>query len=98
MTVLASETIKRKSQKSKFNDEFENYLKNQCLKTTFNGIEVETFSWYKKNNKPIIIYHKHHPSIPYYHRHGYAYTITQALRNIESHDRYVLSGFAKYNK
>ena len=50
------------------------------------------------NNKPIIIYHKHHPSIPYYHRHGYAYTITQALRNIESHDRYVLSGFAKYNK
>ena len=48
MTVLASETIKRKSQKSKFNDEFENYLKNQCLKTTFNGIEVETFSWYKK--------------------------------------------------
>ena len=29
-------------------DEFENYLKNQCLKTTFNGIEVETFSWYKK--------------------------------------------------
>ena len=48
MTVLASETIKRKSQKSKFNDEFVNYLKNQCLKTTFNGIEVETFSWYKK--------------------------------------------------
>ena len=50
------------------------------------------------NNKPIIIYHKHHQSIPYYHRHGYAYNITQALKNIESHDRYVLSGFAKYNK
>ncbi len=48
MTVLASETIKPKTTKSKFNDEFENYLKNQCLKTTFNGIEVETFSWYKK--------------------------------------------------
>ena len=37
-----------KTVKSAFNDEFENYLKNQCLKTTFNGIEVETFSWYKK--------------------------------------------------
>lgn len=48
MTVLASETIKPKTTKSKFNDEFESYLKNQCLKTTFNGIEVETFSWYKK--------------------------------------------------
>lgn len=37
-----------KSVKSKFNDEFENYLKRQCLKTTFNGLELETFSWYKK--------------------------------------------------
>lgn len=34
--------------KSKFNDEFQNYLKKQCLKTTFNGLELETFSWYKK--------------------------------------------------
>ena len=34
--------------KSKFNDEFDKYLKRQCLKTTFNGIEIETFSWYKK--------------------------------------------------
>lgn len=34
--------------KSKFNDEFEDYLKSQCLKTTFNGVELETFSWYKK--------------------------------------------------
>ena len=48
MTVLISKTTKDKNSKSKFNDEFENYLKNQCLKTTFNGIEVETFSWYKK--------------------------------------------------
>ncbi len=48
MTVLVSETTQDKSIKSKFNDEFENYLKNQCLKTTFNGIELETFSWYKK--------------------------------------------------
>ena len=37
-----------KKVKSKFNDEFENYLKNQCTKTTFNGTELESFSWYKK--------------------------------------------------
>lgn len=36
------------SAKSKFNDEFEDYLKKQCLKTTFNGVELETFTWYKK--------------------------------------------------
>ena len=34
--------------KSKFNDEFEAYLKSQCTKTTFNGTELESFSWYKK--------------------------------------------------
>ena len=32
----------------RFNDEFENYLKKQQVKTTFNGSEVESFSWYKK--------------------------------------------------
>ncbi len=37
-----------KKNKSKFNDEFEKYLKKQCLKTTFNGVELETFTWYKK--------------------------------------------------
>ncbi len=37
-----------KKVRSTFNDEFEAYLKNQCLKTTFNGLELETFSWYKK--------------------------------------------------
>jgi len=37
-----------KKVKSKFNDEFENYLKSQCAKTTFNGTELESFSWYKK--------------------------------------------------
>lgn len=30
------------------NDEFEKYLTEQRLKTTFNGIEVAAFSWYKK--------------------------------------------------
>jgi len=48
MEMLASKVAQKKSVKSKFNDEFENYLKTQCLKTTFNGVELETFSWYKK--------------------------------------------------
>lgn len=34
--------------KLKNNDEFTEYLKSQCLKTTFNGIEVDSFAWYKK--------------------------------------------------
>ncbi len=33
---------------SKFTEEFEKYLKKQSLKTTFNGCDIETFSWYKK--------------------------------------------------
>ena len=41
-------TVEKTASKSKFNDEFDKYLKRQCLKTTFNGIEIETFSWYKK--------------------------------------------------
>ncbi len=45
-TTETTET--KKVNKSKFNDEFENYLKKQCLKTTFNGSELETFSWYRK--------------------------------------------------
>lgn len=49
-------------------------------------------------NKPIIIYHKHSQSVPYYHKHGYAYNIYQAVNSIKSHDEYVLSGRGKYNK
>jgi hypothetical protein len=30
------------------NDEFERYLSEQRLRTTFNGTEVAAFSWYKK--------------------------------------------------
>ena len=37
-----------KAVKSTFNDEFESYLKKQQVKTTFNGAEVESFSWYRK--------------------------------------------------
>ena len=48
---MSLSTQKPKAQstiKSKINDEFQHYLKKQCLKTTFNGLELETFSWYKK--------------------------------------------------
>lgn len=48
MTGLTSKAKKEKVSKSKYTDEFDNYLKTQCLKTTFNGVELETFSWYKK--------------------------------------------------
>ena len=39
---------KKTSAKKTNQDEFELYLKNQCMKTTFNGIEIESFAWYKK--------------------------------------------------
>ena len=45
MKVISKEA---KTVKSTFNDEFENYLKKQQVKTTFNGSEVESFSWYRK--------------------------------------------------
>lgn len=49
MVSLANTTNTEETKsKSKFNDEFESYLQKQCLKTTFNGLEIETFSWYKK--------------------------------------------------
>ena len=48
MVAVASELKTKKTTKSKFNDEFEKYLKAQCMKTTFNGIEMETFSWYRR--------------------------------------------------
>ena len=46
---VATQNLKNQSPvKSKFNEEFQHYLKKQYLKTTFNGLELETFSWYKK--------------------------------------------------
>lgn len=45
--MTLSKTKKTSSKKSN-QDEFELYLKNQCMKTTFNGIEIESFAWYKK--------------------------------------------------
>ena len=46
--TLATKKTESDAIKSKFNDDFQHYLKKQCLKTTFNGLELETFSWYKK--------------------------------------------------
>lgn len=48
VVVLAEKLRAESPAKSKFNDEFQAYLKQQCLKTTFNGVELETFSWYRK--------------------------------------------------
>lgn len=53
VTNIGEKTMKliskeNKTVKSAFNDEFENYLKKQQLKTTFNGTELESFSWYRK--------------------------------------------------
>ena len=48
MSTLVEKFQGKQVIKSKFNDEFQHYLKKQCLKTTFNGLELETFSWYKK--------------------------------------------------
>ncbi len=45
---MTSSKAKKDSNKQSNEDEFEMYLKNQCMKTTFNGIEIESFSWYKK--------------------------------------------------
>ena len=45
---MATTITEVKKAKSAFNDEFENYLKKQCVKTTYNGSKLESFSWYKK--------------------------------------------------
>ena len=46
--IMTSSKLSEKKVQNKNMDEFEIYLKNQCMKTTFNGIEIESFSWYKK--------------------------------------------------
>lgn len=48
MPLSTQDSMVKPSIKSKLNDEFQHYLKKQYLKTTFNGLELETFSWYKK--------------------------------------------------
>ena len=45
MKLISKET---KTVKSAFSDEFENYLKKQQVKTTINGYEIQSFSWYRK--------------------------------------------------
>ncbi len=45
---MTSSKAKKEQKKHSNEDEFELYLKNQCMKTTFNGIEIESFAWYKK--------------------------------------------------
>ncbi|MDD3150404.1 MAG: hypothetical protein PHV68_06180 [Candidatus Gastranaerophilales bacterium] len=45
MVVLANTKM---SKKKGLNDKFEKYLKKQCAKPTYNGMEIAAFSWYKK--------------------------------------------------
>lgn len=47
-TATATKATNSKKTHSKFNDEFEKYLRKQYMKTTFNGSELESFTWYKK--------------------------------------------------
>lgn len=44
---MTSSGEKKQIRKETNEDEFEIYLKNQCMKTTFNGIEIESLGWYK---------------------------------------------------
>jgi len=46
MITLLSKDTKKDVQIN--NDDFNRYLKEQRVKTTFNGIEVAAFSWYKR--------------------------------------------------
>ena len=49
--VVMSNLLDRKADKKALkhkNDEFEKYLSEQRSRTTFNGIEVAAFSWYKR--------------------------------------------------
>lgn len=48
MSTATTELRNTPSITSKFTEEFEKYLKKQSLKTTFNGCDIEAFSWYKK--------------------------------------------------
>ena len=48
MSLSNSNVQVQSENKAKSNDDFQHYLKKQCLKTTFNGLELETFGWYKK--------------------------------------------------
>jgi hypothetical protein len=45
MVALIDKNIKKKPE---INEEFEKYLAEQRTSTTFNGIEVAEFSWYKR--------------------------------------------------
>lgn len=47
---------------------------------------------YSYGHYPVRIYHKHTKGTPYYHEHGYAYTLCSAIRQIKSHDKYQLNG------
>ena len=42
------------------------------------------------SDRPVTLYHKHHQSDPYYHKHYETRTVNGAVRDIKSHDEYVI--------
>jgi hypothetical protein len=48
MATLTERDTKKDVKASKTHDDFDMYLKEQRLKTTFNGVEVAEFASYKK--------------------------------------------------
>ena len=44
-----SDSLRQRSKlKCQYQEDFNKYLKSQCVLTTFNGLEIESFSWYRK--------------------------------------------------
>lgn len=43
------------------------------------------------NHKPVILYHKHHLSDPYYHKQYATLTVKHAIQILKEHDAYILA-------
>lgn len=43
------------------------------------------------NHKPVILYHKHHLSDPYYHKQYATLTVKHAIQISKEHDAYILA-------
>ena len=42
------------------------------------------------SDRPVTLYHKHHQSDPYYHKHYETVNVKKAVESIKSHDKYVI--------
>jgi len=48
MVILVDKFAEKETTLPQVNEDFDNFITKQLVKTTFNGIEVAPFSWYKK--------------------------------------------------